>query len=288
MDGPRLGTYLGRSPDFSCPGDHATWEIVLLADGVCTLSCTSELSLSKGGSQAWIVEAVWEWCHEDDEVSVSVTKEALLGGPKCDRDITIPLEDGALSFKGALCTWSKPPRDPVAEELAAMSLKELKAAALAAGLDPSGCVEREDFLRLLERARASGTWPPPASAPPAASAPASAPPAPATPTLAAAQAPATKEAPAAPAPSPSPAPELPSATVSAAAETGASADAPGTYSLEQLADKRSWEKLDVKPGDREIYLPDNVFVELFGMPKADFAKLPKWKKDNAKKKHNLF
>ena len=34
--------------------------------------------------------------------------------------------------------------------------------------------------------------------------------------------------------------------------------------------------------------PTKVFEELFGVPKADFAKMPKWKKDNAKKKHGLF
>eukprot|EP00435_Cladocopium_sp_Y103_P068022 s562_g30.t3 len=52
----------------------------------------------------------------------------------------------------------------------------------------------------------------------------------------------------------------------------------GCYSLEQLTDKRTWEKLDVVSTERETYLPDGVFQQLFGMPKADFAKLPKLEK----------
>lgn len=60
------------------------------------------------------------------------------------------------------------------------------------------------------------------------------------------------------------------------------------YTLEQLTDKRVVEKLDIKAVERETYLSDTEFGQLFGMSKTDFAKLPLWKRDGAKKKHGLF
>eukprot|EP00929_Paragymnodinium_shiwhaense_P023449 TRINITY_DN14671_c0_g1_i1.p1 TRINITY_DN14671_c0_g1~~TRINITY_DN14671_c0_g1_i1.p1 ORF type:complete len:366 (+),score=98.20 TRINITY_DN14671_c0_g1_i1:68-1099(+) len=60
------------------------------------------------------------------------------------------------------------------------------------------------------------------------------------------------------------------------------------YSLEQLTDKRQWEKLDIVSTERETYLADDVFKGLFGVDKEAFAKQPKWKKENQKKKHGLF
>ena len=39
---------------------------------------------------------------------------------------------------------------------------------------------------------------------------------------------------------------------------------------------------------RESYLEDAVFATLFGMDRATFASLPKWKQAAAKKKHQLF
>jgi len=95
----------------------------------------------------------------------------------------------------------------------------------------------------------------------------------------------------APAPAPAPAADAEPAPAKAFAppprgsSTGSSA---GTYSLEQLTDKRTWEKLDITATERETYLPEPVFIGLFGMSKADFAALPKWKKDTVKKKHDLF
>lgn len=58
--------------------------------------------------------------------------------------------------------------------------------------------------------------------------------------------------------------------------------------MEQLTDKRVWEKLDIEASERQRYLPEAVFTQLFGMSKAEFGRLPKWKKDNLKKTHNLF
>eukprot|EP00434_Breviolum_minutum_P010941 symbB.v1.2.009647.t1/scaffold616.1/size180385/3 len=78
--GVRLGRYVGRKSDHSCPGDHVTWEIVLAENGFCTIECRSELSPSKGGTQAWHVEGTWE--EDDDEVVVAITKEDPLGGPR--------------------------------------------------------------------------------------------------------------------------------------------------------------------------------------------------------------
>merc|ERR1712083_614186 len=52
----------------------------------------------------------------------------------------------------------------------------------------------------------------------------------------------------------------------------------GTYRLEQLKDPDQWRELGVPPTEREQYLEDSVFRELFGMSKQEFEKLPKWKK----------
>ena len=43
----------------------------------------------------------------------------------------------------------------------------------------------------------------------------------------------------------------------------------------------------VDRGRKETYLSDSDFQEAFGMDKAAFAKLPKWKQVNAKKKAQL-
>merc|ERR1712217_699405 len=67
------------------------------------------------------------------------------------------------------------------------------------------------------------------------------------------------------------------------AEAAAAEEIPeGCYSLVQLQD--SWRELGVPADSRETFLPDRIFKDLFGMNKDDFAKLPKWKKDGAKKK----
>jgi hypothetical protein len=39
---------------------------------------------------------------------------------------------------------------------------------------------------------------------------------------------------------------------------------------------------------REDYLSDAEFLKIFGMNKADFAKLPDWKRLNMKKERKLF
>lgn len=266
--GPRLGSYFGEAPDCTCPGDHVTWEVLLLDGARCELACNSKLSPSKGGSQAWRVKGGWEWDAGDEEVLVTITEESPFGGPRRDREVSIQLlEDGSLKFKGTPCAWTKPPPDLVAEEMATMSAKELKAHLDARGIDTCGCVERIDLENLFRRATSSGTL---KAAPPraAAEAPASAPnSATVAPTVTGGEA------------------VEPAPVVQSAAEPAPE----GCYTLEQLTDKRTWEALDgVVPTERETYLPDGAFEELFGMPKADFAKLPKWKKDNAKKKHGLF
>lgn len=278
----KLGKYVGRKSDHSCPGDHVTWEILLLPEGACRIECRSELSPSKGGTQAWQVEGTW--IEEDDDVVVTITKEDPLGGPKCDRDIELSVDDDVLTFKGAKCQWTSPPPDEFLEAMAALSLKELKAKAIGFGLDPTGCIEREEFLELLRRGRDAGVLKEAVAAP-----------SPTSPASAASGSVSKPEA-SVPTESPSPSPVASSgkaaeaaSTTSAAAEGTDLQEIPeGCYSLEQLTDKRTWEKLDVVSTERETYLPDGIFQQLFGMSKADFAKMPKWKKENAKKKHGLF
>merc|ERR1712083_296898 len=74
------------------------------------------------------------------------------------------------------------------------------------------------------------------------------------------------------------------------AEAAAAEEIPeGCYSLAQLQDAAVWrDQLGVTADQRETYLPDRIFKDLFGTTKEEFAKLPKWKKDGAKKKHKLF
>ena len=40
----RLGRYVGRKSDHSCPGDHVTWEILLMAEQLCSIECRRPLA----------------------------------------------------------------------------------------------------------------------------------------------------------------------------------------------------------------------------------------------------
>merc|ERR1719219_2683798 len=63
------------------------------------------------------------------------------------------------------------------------------------------------------------------------------------------------------------------------------------YSLAELVDPELWRcKPDVveRPHEREQFLAPDIFEEVFGMAKDDFAKLPMWKQSNLKKQHQLF
>mmetsp|Transcript_169401 Transcript_169401/g.411843 ORF Transcript_169401/g.411843 Transcript_169401/m.411843 type:complete len:90 (-) Transcript_169401:98-367(-) len=59
----------------------------------------------------------------------------------------------------------------------------------------------------------------------------------------------------------------------------------GEWTLEQL---KSGEATDVNPQAKETYLSDAEFQEVFKMDKAAFEKLPKWKRQDAKKKVGIF
>ena len=60
-----------------------------------------------------------------------------------------------------------------------------------------------------------------------------------------------------------------------------------THPLEVLQGE-GWRALGVDADKREQFLSNAAFRDLFGMRKAAFAKLPKWKRDQAKKAHRLF
>lgn len=68
----------------------------------------------------------------------------------------------------------------------------------------------------------------------------------------------------------------------------ASAEISETLSLAELQDASVWKGRNVIATERERYLPEDVFQSLFGKGKEEFAKLPKWKRDNEKKKHGFF
>merc|ERR1719313_1866621 len=56
------------------------------------------------------------------------------------------------------------------------------------------------------------------------------------------------------------------------------------FSHEELKGKPK----DVDPAKREQYLSDDDFQTIFGMDRAAFGALPKWKQNNAKKAKDLF
>jgi len=63
------------------------------------------------------------------------------------------------------------------------------------------------------------------------------------------------------------------------------------YSYADLSDPRIWRcKPDIadQPDEREHFLAPDIFEEVFGMSKEDFAKLPKWKQMQQKKDTLLF
>jgi len=78
---------------------------------------------------------------------------------------------------------------------------------------------------------------------------------------------------------------LHSDTAAATAESDAAA---GIMSLQDLQNPRTWRPKGVDPYTREFHLADEEFQQTFGMSKDDWAKVPKWKKDAAKKKIDLF
>jgi len=64
--------------------------------------------------------------------------------------------------------------------------------------------------------------------------------------------------------------------------------AAGIMTLAELLDPAVWKAKGCDPSHREQHLSDEEFQKVFDMSKADFAKLPQWKRDAAKKKHDLF
>ena len=60
-----------------------------------------------------------------------------------------------------------------------------------------------------------------------------------------------------------------------------------THPLDVLQGE-GWRALGVDADKREQFLSNAAFRDLFRMRKAAFAKLPKWKRDQAKKAHRLF
>lgn len=152
--GPRLGTYTGKLVDTS--GDGICYQIVLFPGGKCELDCIPEKSYFQGGAPPWHIEAKWEL--DDDEIVCEVTKEDVVG-PKRKTDVKVPYneKDGSLMLRGTRCVWTEPPPDAEEEILKQMTLRELKEVAIQGGIDPVGCVEREQIMGMIRRGRAAGT-----------------------------------------------------------------------------------------------------------------------------------
>jgi hypothetical protein len=78
------------------------------------------------------------------------------------------------------------------------------------------------------------------------------------------------------------------AAEAARVEAAAALAAHGAFTLEQLQDESYWKPKGVPAEQRETYLADAAFQDLFGMDKDAFEKLPQWKRTAAKKEHRLF
>jgi len=87
---------------------------------------------------------------------------------------------------------------------------------------------------------------------------------------------------------PAPAPKAETKPATTPAATTAPAPAGEALTVEELKDEKVCKAKGVDPTIKEKYLSDADFQSLFNMAKADFAALPKWKQETAKKKHGLF
>eukprot|EP00811_Abedinium_folium_P030608 NODE_4913_length_1831_cov_9.984155.p1 GENE.NODE_4913_length_1831_cov_9.984155~~NODE_4913_length_1831_cov_9.984155.p1 ORF type:complete len:487 (-),score=129.05 NODE_4913_length_1831_cov_9.984155:324-1784(-) len=61
-----------------------------------------------------------------------------------------------------------------------------------------------------------------------------------------------------------------------------------SFTLAQLQDPNVYKASNVNPATRELYLADDVFVEVFGITKEAFSAQPKWKRDKLKKDNRLY
>jgi hypothetical protein len=81
------------------------------------------------------------------------------------------------------------------------------------------------------------------------------------------------------------APKMTTAFMPGVADSGSISVRP-IHSLEALQSKPF--PTGVVVAERELYLEDGVFFALFKMDRETWLRLPKWKRNNAKKKHKLF
>lgn len=58
--------------------------------------------------------------------------------------------------------------------------------------------------------------------------------------------------------------------------------------LSDLINPEIWRARGVNPTEREQHLCDAEFIEVFGVQRLEFYKLPKWKRDAEKRKRGLF
>jgi len=89
-------------------------------------------------------------------------------------------------------------------------------------------------------------------------------------------------------PEPKAPPKVETKVATKPAATTAAMPAGEALTLDQLKDEQVCKAKGVDPAVKETYLSDADFQELFKMPKAEFAALPKWRQETAKKKHGLF
>lgn len=302
-----LGCYGGKGP--GDPGAEVAYAVRIMDDFSCWLDCniTTKISTSSWHAEGTFVEQLDPWC-----IRFTVDRCPYGGGPSKGSVYELGVEaDGSqqvLVCEGVRCLFLenvadvapseymaavdpaiKQPAAPVAKPAVTARSEKLpgEGAATRLAQGSAGIMERTavDTSNNIVKGEAANAL---ASKGQAAIAPAS--------KSQAATAPASKgEAATAPASkseaATAPAAKGEAATAPASKSEDTKAASPavdGCLTLEELKNADVWKARGVDAAKREEYLSDSDFMATFGMNKADFAKMPKWKRDGRKRENGLF
>eukprot|EP00929_Paragymnodinium_shiwhaense_P062404 TRINITY_DN3115_c0_g1_i1.p1 TRINITY_DN3115_c0_g1~~TRINITY_DN3115_c0_g1_i1.p1 ORF type:complete len:559 (+),score=147.34 TRINITY_DN3115_c0_g1_i1:64-1740(+) len=274
-----LGCYIGNGKIDE--GTSVKYTIRLMDDDQCWLDCTKETKIASG---TWHAEGTY--CEVDGQIKFTVESHPHGGGPEMGRVYNFAIEKvdsekettTRLTCEGVVCSVQMSMReyDDLKDEKRCAAAPKAKAEA---PTGPAPAIPGEGVptkvmagsTGVMERKQVdtmgySAVKVSPDAKPAAPAVATQPPPAPAA-AAAAAAAPVAAEA-------------APVATATPGGDC--------VLTLEELKNGDVWKARGVDPSRREEYLADDVFADLFKMSKADFAKLPKWKRDQAKKPLGLY
>lgn len=246
--GPYISPEFERTPEGKGLPDVCSYTISLLEDNQLWLDFESK---SKINSSKWHVEGPYEETS-DSTIQYKIEGRPFGGGPAVGSVLSLDmdLKAGTITFDGQTCAFKGEITGVEMENVSQGKPEPKKAPAAPAA--PEGKPEPEPKAE-----------PKKAQAAPAA----------------AGDAPKAEEkaSPAAPGDAPKAEKAAPAAPAAGDALT-----------LAELQDEQIWKPRGVDASKRETYLSDSEFQSLFGVDKAQFAAMPKWKQETAKKKHKLF